>query len=143
MDPQPSPAPIVEEPPTVASEYADDIRNSRTHTTSSCSSSGSMESVQKGCVIMAILSQFKDIWVSRLDDNTVSVEYMDGPIAKFHIEQGKVKFHEGSFSEIESSIKNAIKAAFDELIMHLTKKLPNIFPFLSFLYFQVNTLVRL
>lgn len=83
--------------------------------------SGSMESVQKGCVIMAILSQFKDIWVSRLDDNTISVEYMDGPIAKFHIEEDKVKFHEGAFNDIEAVIKNAIKDAFDALI-ESTKK---------------------
>ncbi len=78
--------------------------------------SGAMESVQKGCVIIAILSQFKDIWVSRVDENTVSVEYMDGPIAKFHIEEGKVKFQDGSFNDVEPAIKDAIKAKFNELI---------------------------
>lgn len=116
MDPQPSPTPVVEEPPAVASEYADDSAVPEPTPLPVTADSGSMESVQKGCVIMAILSQFKDIWVSRLDDNTISVEYMDGPIAKFHIEQGKVKFHEGSFSEVESSVKNAIKVTFDKLI---------------------------
>jgi len=116
INPVPSPAPAVEGPPAVASEYADDTSVPEPTPLPVAASSGSMESVQKGCVITAILSQFKDIWVSRLDDGTVSVEYMDGPIAKFHIEQGKVKFHEGSFSEIEPATKSAIKAAFDELI---------------------------
>jgi hypothetical protein len=78
--------------------------------------SGEMESVQKGCVIMAILSQFKDIWVSRVDENTVSVEYMDGPIARFHIEGGKVKFQDGSFNDVEPATKTAIKEKFNKLI---------------------------
>jgi hypothetical protein len=116
LDPQPSPSPVVEEPPTVASEYSDDITIPEPTPLPVMADSGSMESVQKGCVIMAILSHFKDIWVSRLDNNTISVEYMEGPIAKFHIEEGKVKFHEGSFSEIDPSIKNAIKVTFDELV---------------------------
>ncbi len=119
MDPQPSPAPVAMDPqpspapPVVASEYAD---VAIPEPAPLVVPSGSMESVQKGCVIMAILSQFKDIWVSRLDDGTVSVEYMDGPIAKFHIKDGKVKFHEGAFNEIEPAVKNAIKDAFTALI---------------------------
>ncbi len=80
-----------------------------------------MEAAQIGCVIMAILSQYKDIWVSRVDDNTVSVEFMDGPIARFHIEEGKVKFHEGSFDPtiIDPTIKNNIKEKFISLIQSL------------------------
>jgi hypothetical protein len=109
-------ASIIETPPVVASEYSDDAAVPEPIPLTPQIDAGSMELVQKGCVIMAILSQFKDIWVSRLDDNIVSVEFMDGPIAKFHIEEGKVKFHEGAFSDIDPTVKNAIKTAFDELI---------------------------
>ncbi|MBN2156965.1 MAG: hypothetical protein JW776_13055 [Candidatus Lokiarchaeota archaeon] len=109
----------VEEPPIIASEYADD--DAVPEPAPLFIIKDPMESVQKGCVVMAILSHFKDIWVSRLDEKTVSIEYMDGPIAKFHIEEGKVKFHEGSFNDIDPTIKSNIQTTFYTLIDALKK----------------------
>jgi len=106
-------------PPVVASEYTDDIVIPEPVPLKL--TSDPMESIQKGCVIMAILSQFKDIWVSRLDGKTVGIEYMDGPIVRFHIEEGKVKFLEDSFKDIDPTVKSNIQSAFYALIDALKK----------------------
>ena len=77
------------------------------------------EEAQIGLVIIAVLSEFKDIWASRKADGTITIEQMDGPVCKFTISEGKVKFKPASFQEVEPSIKSAIQKKFMDLINEL------------------------
>jgi hypothetical protein len=63
---------------------------------------------KKGAVIMAILKEFKDLWVSRKEDGSLALEQMDGKICSFKIENGEIKFLPGSFFEISKEKKEAI-----------------------------------
>ena len=62
------------------------------------------------------MEQYDDIWISKKEDGSISVEMMDGPIASFKIEAGKVKYSQNSFNGISSNIKTAIQKKFDELV---------------------------
>jgi len=66
-------------------------------------------------VVIAILDHYDDIWISRKDNETYSVEMMDGPICTFSISNGSLKFSSGSFSGISKDIKTAIQKKFVEL----------------------------
>ncbi|TXT62814.1 MAG: hypothetical protein BAJALOKI3v1_490005 [Promethearchaeota archaeon] len=66
-------------------------------------------------VMVAILDHYDDIWISKKDNNTYSVEMMDGPICTFSISDGNLKFSSGSFSGISKDIKTAIQKKFVEL----------------------------
>jgi hypothetical protein len=75
-----------------------------------------LEQSEMGLVIISVLSQFKDVWVSRKDDGTISIEQMDGPVCKFNISDGKVKFAAGAFQDIDPNIKAMIQKKFIDLV---------------------------
>ena len=122
-----APAPVSEpEPDFGASEYADDEDVPEPEPTPAPAakaepkpSINAREEAQKGLVIMAVMSQFSDIWASSQDDGWISIEQMNGNVCKFRIEQGKIKFGQGSFSKIEPEAKDAIKKRFYELLQGL------------------------
>ncbi|MFX1344478.1 MAG: hypothetical protein ACFFAI_05185 [Promethearchaeota archaeon] len=67
-------------------------------------------------VFSAILEHFDDIWISKKNDGSYSVEEMDGPICTFHLKEGnKINFSANSFSRIDPKIKTAIQKKFIEL----------------------------
>lgn len=68
-----------------------------------------------GFVFMSILDFFDDIWISKKEDGTYSVEHMDGKVCEFSIEEGKIKFSVNSFSGISTNIKTEIQRKFVEL----------------------------
>jgi len=68
-----------------------------------------------GFVIVGVLHKFEDIWISKKDDGSYSVEMMDGPVCAFSIEGDKVKFSTNSFSGVGASIKSEILSKFAEL----------------------------
>lgn len=70
---------------------------------------------KKGAIIMAVLSEFKDLWISRKDDGILSLEQMDGKICSFKVENGEISFQTGSFFEIPKEKKEAILAIIDTL----------------------------
>ena len=66
-------------------------------------------------VIISILDHYSDIWISKKDDGSYSVEMMDGPICSFSITEDRIKFSSNSFSGISTNIKNAIQKKFVDL----------------------------
>ncbi|MCP4762512.1 MAG: hypothetical protein GY870_12090 [archaeon] len=76
----------------------------------------SKDDAQMGLVIMAVLSEFKDIWASKKEDGSIAIEQMDGKVCHFLIEGGKVKFKPGSFNEIDPALKETIQKKFFDLI---------------------------
>lgn len=108
-----------------ADEYSEDVEippmesSSQEKTETNQELLSTHEESQMGLVIMAVLSQFKDIWISKRDDGKVIIEQMDGRVCSFSIEAGKVKFEPGSFSEIDPTIKDAIHNRFVNLIKGL------------------------
>lgn len=66
-------------------------------------------------VIMGVLHQFDDIWISKKDDGSYSIEMMDGPVCAFSIHGDKVKFSSNSFSGVGATIKSAVQSRFAEL----------------------------
>jgi hypothetical protein len=72
------------------------------------------DEVKLGTVLMAVMSQIKDIWASKRDDGSIEVEQIDGPVCKFMIESGKVKFKTGSFNEVDQTTIDAIKTKLSE-----------------------------
>ena len=59
---------------------------------------------------------FKDLWVSRKADGTITIEQMDGKICNFKFQNGDIQFGTGSFAEIDPEIKDQITARYEELI---------------------------
>lgn len=68
-----------------------------------------------GFVLVAILDHYEDIWVSKKDDGSFSVEQMDGFVCSFKIEGLKITFTADSFKGISSNIKIEIQKKFIEL----------------------------
>lgn len=66
-------------------------------------------------VLISILEHYPDIWISKKDDGTYSVEMMDGPICSFSISGDRIKFSSNSFSGISTNIKNSIQQKFVDL----------------------------
>lgn len=67
-------------------------------------------------VIKSIMEFYNDIWVSKKDDGSISVEMMDGPICQFSIKEGsKIKFTTDSFSDISPDIKKSIQKKYVDL----------------------------
>ncbi|TFH26312.1 MAG: hypothetical protein E4G98_07185 [Promethearchaeota archaeon] len=77
---------------------------------------GLSEALIQGAVIMAVSTQFKDLWISQKPDNTIAVEHMDGKICTFKIEGGQVKYLQGSFAEVPKEKQEAIEAKFNEYL---------------------------
>ncbi|MFX1413861.1 MAG: hypothetical protein ACFFA2_08470 [Promethearchaeota archaeon] len=68
-----------------------------------------------GFVLIAILEHYDDIWVSKKEDGSFSVEQMDGFVCSFKIEGLKITFTADSFKGISSNIKIEIQKRFIEL----------------------------
>ena len=68
-----------------------------------------------GFVLMGVLDHYDDIWISRKEDGSYSVEHMDGRVCEFSIVEGKIKFTVDSFSGISTTIKTEIQKKFVEL----------------------------
>jgi len=66
-------------------------------------------------VIMGVLHKFDDIWISKKDDGSYSIEMMDGPVCAFSIEGDKVKFSSNSFSGVGATIKSDVQDKFAKL----------------------------
>jgi len=96
-------APKVEPTTTAASPSA---------TKSASKTSGEL---MKGAVIMAVMDQYKDIWLSKKPDGKIALEQMDGKICTFEISNGDVKFQQGSFAEVPGDKKKAIETKISEL----------------------------
>jgi hypothetical protein len=69
-----------------------------------------------GFILVSILDHYDDIWVSKKEDGSYAVEYMDGPICQFSIKEGsKISFTADSFKGISTNIKTEIQRLFVEL----------------------------
>ena len=69
-----------------------------------------------GFVLVGILDHYDDIWVSKKDDGSYSVEMMDGPICSFKVTDGsKISFSPDSFKGISTNIKTEIQKKFVDL----------------------------
>jgi len=68
-----------------------------------------------GFVVIGILDHYDDIWISKKEDGSYSVEHMDGRVCEFSIVEGKIKFTVDSFSGISTKIKTEIQKKFVEL----------------------------
>ncbi len=73
------------------------------------------DDLKKGAVIMAILGEFNDLWISRKEEGILSLEQMDGKICAFKVENGEISFQTGSFFEIPKEKKEAILLKIDKL----------------------------
>ncbi|MBA7662274.1 hypothetical protein ES703_70302 [subsurface metagenome] len=68
-----------------------------------------------GFVVIGILDHYDDIWISKKEDGSYSVEHMDGRVCEFSIVEGKIKFTVDSFSGISTKVKTEIQKKFVEL----------------------------
>jgi hypothetical protein len=68
-----------------------------------------------GFVIIGVIEHYDDIWISKKEDGSYSVEHMDGKVCEFSISDGKIKFTSDSFSGISTNIKTEIQKRFVEL----------------------------
>lgn len=111
IEPAPTPLAVEKTPSFTASEYSEDkISIPKPEKLES-----NISNDQKlGLVLMAVMSQVRDIWASKRDDNSIDIEQIDGPVCKFMIENGKVIFKTGSFNRVDSQIKNSILSKLKE-----------------------------
>ncbi|MHA1455433.1 MAG: hypothetical protein ACTSR5_05525 [Promethearchaeota archaeon] len=66
-----------------------------------------------GFVLAGILDHYDDIWVSKKQDGSYSVEMMDGPICLFKVSEGaKISFSPDSFKGISTTVKLEIQKTF-------------------------------
>ncbi|MHA1273179.1 MAG: hypothetical protein ACTSQP_16870 [Promethearchaeota archaeon] len=119
--------PIEKEPIKIASEYEMDddilpaIKEEKPKptpvqtTTVPQTKEAALADIRIGIVLRAILDNYDDIWVSKKEDGSYSVEMMDGPICTFRIEDQKIKFTQNSFSGIDPAIKSKIQKKYVEL----------------------------
>jgi len=69
-----------------------------------------------GFVLAGILDHYDDIWVSKKNDGSYSVEMMDGPICLFKVSEGsKISFSPDSFKGISTTVKLEIQKKFVSL----------------------------
>jgi hypothetical protein len=68
-----------------------------------------------GFVLMGVLDHYNDIWISKKEDGSYSVEHMDGKVCEFSNSEGKIKFSSDSFNGISTNIKTEIQKKFVEL----------------------------
>jgi len=68
-----------------------------------------------GFVIIGVLNHYDDIWISKKEDGSYSVEHMDGKVCEFSVSEGKIKFSSDSFKGISTNIKTEIQKKFVDL----------------------------
>jgi len=71
---------------------------------------------KKAAVILAVMEEYSDIWVSKKEDGHISIEQMDGKICSFGIDNGEIVFQVGSFSEIPAGTKTNIEKHIHDLL---------------------------
>ncbi|MHA1731099.1 MAG: hypothetical protein ACTSU5_04115 [Promethearchaeota archaeon] len=71
--------------------------------------------LMKGLAILAVLSEFSDIYVSKKPSDVISLESLDGDICAFKIKDGEVVFLDGSFKNIPAEKKEAVMGALEML----------------------------
>ena len=72
--------------------------------------------LKQAAVIVSVLDQYKDIWISRKENGSINIEQMDGKICTFKVEGGKISYAAGSFTEIPSEKRNSIETLIKELL---------------------------
>jgi hypothetical protein len=126
---KPTPTPAVSKPASTsvkpsntASEYdeAEPLPSIKTDTRPipaiQVSKAGLATNAKIAFVFSAIMEHFDDIWISKKNDGSYSVEEMDGPICTFQLKEGsKINFSANSFNRIDPKIKTAIQKKFIEL----------------------------
>jgi len=68
-----------------------------------------------GFVLIGVLDHYNDIWISKKEDGSYSIEHMDGKVCEFSNFEGKIKFSSDSFKDISTNIKTEIQKKFVEL----------------------------
>ncbi|GAH11259.1 unnamed protein product, partial [marine sediment metagenome] len=68
-----------------------------------------------GFVLIGVLDHYNDIWISKKEDGSYSVEHMDGKVCEFSNSEGKIKFSSDSFTGISTNIKTEIQKKFVEM----------------------------
>ncbi len=68
-----------------------------------------------GFVLIGVLDHYNDIWISKKEDGSYSVEHMDGKVCQFSNSEGKIKFSSDSFTGISTNIKTEIQKKFLEM----------------------------
>jgi hypothetical protein len=79
------------------------------------SGSGDSKELLFGAMIMSIVSEYKDLWISSKEDGVISVEQMDGKICAFAVDNGKIKMQPGSYADVSENKKSAIDKKFSQL----------------------------
>lgn len=122
-DPKPTPrAEEVHTAPKQSAKVEEHLKPKEEHEvkpSSTVNKASASDSVKKGLMILAVMDQFKDLWISRKQDDMIAVEQMDGKICSFQIVNGEIKFSTGSFAEINPEVKTKIDAKYKELLGNL------------------------
>jgi len=114
-EPEPAPEPVLEEP--VVPKYP--LKHVEVGDKSPPVSSSPLvvkDEYKKAVVILAVMEEYSDIWVSKKEDGHISIEQMDGKICSFSIDNGEIVFQVGSFSEIPAGIKTNIEKHIHDLL---------------------------
>jgi len=68
-----------------------------------------------GFVVIGVLDDYSDIWISKKENGSFSVEHMDGKVCEFSLSEGKIKFSSDSFKGISTNVKTDIQKKFVDL----------------------------
>ncbi len=109
------PDPVIESKPTVKPSTSTTKVSTPEPKVASKPALGLSIQAKIGFVLMGVLDHYDDIWISRKEDGSYSVEHMDGRVCEFSIVEGKIKFTVDSFSGISTKIKTEIQKKFVEL----------------------------
>ena len=109
------PDPVLESKPTVKPSISTTKVSTPEAKVASKPALGLPIQAKVGFVLMGVLDHYDDIWISRKEDGSYSVEHMDGKLCEFSVVEGKIKFTVDSFSGISTNIKTEIQKKFVEL----------------------------
>ncbi len=70
----------------------------------------------QGAVIMAVTTQYKDLWISVKPDNSLALEHMDGKICTFKVQNGEISYLNDSFAEVPPDKKSAIEKKIEDYL---------------------------
>ena len=107
--PAPTPAPAAATSPKIESFETEDVDLVPK------SSISKSDEIKAGNIIISMLREFSDIYVS-VKGNHFNVESLEGPIAEFTIDDGKIKFSKDSFSTVAADMKKKIQKHFVDLM---------------------------
>lgn len=107
--PAPAPAPAASEYDASAS-----FETSTEPKLQQLDSIGKGDEIKAGNLIIAVLRDFADVYINK-KGNHFKVESLEGAICEFTITDGKIKFANESFQDLDPGLKKKIQAAFVEL----------------------------